>query len=91
MFEDIIGNKPRFVGRLLKNSEVVKDAIIDISKLITKGQGYITCDNLEVTEFDSFVITFGLDGEKQFATRIFLDLSRLPDGRIRFHTGHQDV
>ena len=88
MFEDIIGSKPRFICKLLKNNVAVKDAIIDISKLITKGQGYIICDNLEVTEFDSFIIMFGpKDDESKYATRAFLDLNRLPDGRIRFHTG----
>jgi len=88
MFEDIIGTKKEtqsLVGKLEKNGEVVENAVVDISGYSTKHYGYITCDDLEITDNDCFImdLTYTKDGEiKRHSFRVFV--KRLEDGRIQF-------
>jgi len=54
MFEDILVKKPKLVAKLEKNGEILENAVIDLSKYENTYEGFITCPDLEVTDYDDF-------------------------------------
>jgi len=88
MFEDIIGNNPKkdkFPCKLEKNGKIIEDAVLDMSEYLSKKAGYITCDGLEITKYDCFILVFPYSKDKHIVRiTVPIFVRRLSDGRIHF-------
>ena len=70
MFEDILVKKPALTAKLEKNGEMIENAVIDLSKYENTYEGFITCPELEVTEYDDFWLHFMYTKDTDITRRI---------------------
>jgi len=103
MFEDLITSKPKIIeAKLGKNGTIIESAVVDISDYVSKGEGYITCDGLDIQATDEFRIHIVYKkATDEFRIHIVykkspilsatvvvrVRLIKLADGRIKFGIG----
>ena len=90
MFEDLITSKPKITEcKLAKNGVMIESAIVDMSDYVSKGEGYITCDGLDIQATDEFRLHIVYKRNAMLSTTVIAKayLTKLADGRIKFSIG----
>jgi len=90
MFEDLITSKPKIIeAKLGKNGTIIESAVVDISDYVSKGEGYITCDGLDIQATDEFRIHIVYKKSPILSATVVVRvrLIKLADGRIKFGIG----
>jgi hypothetical protein len=95
MFEDIlVNNKPKseLKAGLEKNGEMLKDAILDLSKYEDTYEGFITCPGMTVTDDDCFFLylvvskdnRYHILSEREYRRAVRILVEKEVDGKFRF-------